>query len=154
MSLYNTLTYKQFSFSFFLNSIQGGKDGYLGNNMRLYYREDNSVRNNELNAVDFWSPRNPDGKYPRIISGSHSKVEPNLYESRSFVRLQDVSLSYNLPARILGKIKAQAINVYVSGKNLATWTNWEGWDPETGQGLILDGRPVLRAVTFGLHITY
>lgn len=154
MSLYNTLTYKQFSLSFFLNSIQGGKDGYLGNNMRLYYREDNSVRNNELNAVDFWSPRNPDGKYPRIISGSHSKVEPNLYESRSFVRLQDVSLSYNLPARILGKIKAQAINVYVSGKNLATWTNWEGWDPETGQGLILDGRPVLRAVTFGLHITY
>lgn len=153
-SLYNTLNYKNLALSFFINSIQGGKDGYLANTMRLYYREDNSVRNNELNKVDFWSPRNPNGKYPRIISGSHSKVEPNLYESRSFVRLQDVSLSYQLPAKILGKIKAQAINIYVSGKNLITWTNWEGWDPETGQGLLLDGRPALKAITFGIHVTY
>ena len=167
MSLYSTFSYKRFSFSFFLNSIQGGKDGYLANNTRLYYRDDNAIRNNDLDAVDYWSPRNPNGKYPRIISGSHSKVEPNLYESKSFVRLQDVSLSYNLPATILGKIKAQAINIYVSGKNLATWTNWEGWDPETlvpittngvttdmPNGLRTDGRPALRAFTFGIHITY
>lgn len=167
MSWHNTLTYKSFSLSFFFNSIQGGKDGYLGNNMRLYYREDNSVRNNELNKVDFWSPRNPGGKYPRITSGSHSKVEPNLYEDRSFIRLQDVSLSYDLPDKLLKKLKAQAINIYVSGKNLATWTDWEGWDPETmvpvvrnnqnveiPNGLLLDGRPALRAFTFGIHITY
>ncbi len=153
-SLYNNFAYKNFGLSFFINSVQGGKSGYLENNMRLYFREDNSVRNNELNKVDFWSPRNPDGKYPRIISGSHSKVEPGMFESRSFVRLQDVSLSYNLPAKVLGKIKAQAINFYVSAKNLITWTNWEGWDPETGQGLLLDGRPVLRAFTFGIHVTY
>jgi TonB-dependent starch-binding outer membrane protein SusC len=153
-SLFNTLNYKNFALSFFINSIQGGKDGYLGNNARSYFREDNSVRNNEFTATDFWSPRNPNGKYPRNISGSRSSIDPALYESRSFVRLQDVSLSYNLPAKILGKIKAQAINVYVSGKNLATWTNWEGWDPETGQGLLLDGRPVLRAFTFGIHVTY
>ena len=77
-----------------------------------------------------------------------------MWESRSFVRLQDVSLSYQLPAKILSKIKAQAINIYVSGKNLATWTKWDGWDPETGQGYLLDGRPVLRAITFGIHVTY
>ena len=55
---------------------------------------------------------------------------------------------------MIRKIKAQAINFYVSGKNLATWTKWEGWDPETGQGLQLDGRPVLRGITIGLHVTY
>ncbi len=153
-SLFNTLNYKNFAVSFFINSIQGGKDGYLGNNARSYFREDNSVRNNEFTATDFWSPRNPNGKYPRNISGSRSSIDPALYESRSFVRLQDVSLSYNLPAKILGKIKAQAINVYVSGKNLATWSKWDGWDPETGQGLLLDGRPVLRAFTVGIHVTY
>lgn len=153
-SLFNTLNYKNFALSFFLNSIQGGNDGYLGNNVRSYFREDNSVRNNDLNKVDFWSPRNPNGKFPRNISGSRSRIEANMWESRSFVRLQDVSLSYQLPAKVLGKIKAQAINIYVSGKNLATWTNWEGWDPETGQGYLLDGRPVLRAITFGIHVTY
>ncbi len=162
-SWYNTVSYKNFSLSVFLNSVQGGKDGFLANNMRLYFREDNSVRNNELNGVDFWSPRNPNGKYPRIISGSHSSTEPALYENRSFVRLQDVSLSYGFSPKILDKIKAQAITFYVSGKNLATWTNWEGWDPEAlvpvngnnvPNGLIIDGRPALRAITVGANITF
>jgi TonB-dependent starch-binding outer membrane protein SusC len=167
MSWYNTLSYKNFSLSFFFNSIQGGKDGYLGDNTREYFREDNSVRNNELNEVDFWSPRNPGGKYPRNISGGRTKVAGNNYESRSFVRLQDVSLSYGLSPKILEKIKAQAINIYVSGKNLATWTDWEGWDPESlvpvfrdgrtidvADGLLLDGRPALRSITVGAHITF
>ncbi len=160
MSLYNSISYKEFSLSFFLNSIQGGKDGYLGNNIRLNYRDDNNIRNNDLNGVNYWSPRTPNAKYPRIISGNHSTVEPNLWESRSFIRLQDISLSYSLPAKLIGKIKAEAINFYISGKNLITWTNWDGWDPEglnsdgVVQGLILNARPVLKGFTVGLHITY
>jgi len=160
MSLFNTVSYKGFTLSFLLNSIQGGKDGYLANNTRVFFRDDNNIRDNDLSAVDYWSPRNPNGKYPRIVDGSWPKVAPNLYESRSFVRLQDVSLNYSLPAKLLEKIKAQAVNVYVSGKNLATWTNWDGWDPEglnsngAVQGLILDGRPVMRALSVGVQITY
>jgi TonB-linked SusC/RagA family outer membrane protein len=163
MSLYNSIGYKGFSLSFFLNSVQGGKDGYRENNVRLYFREDNSIRNNDLRGVEYWSPRTPDAKYPRIITGTHSTIEPALYESRSFIRLQDVSLAYNFSAKILNKIKAQAISIYVSGKNLATWTDWEGWDPEVtsvngageNQGrIVTDGRPVLRGFTVGLHITY
>jgi hypothetical protein len=154
MSLYNTVNYMGFTLSFLLNSILGGKDGYLGNNTRLYFRDDNGIRDNDLSAVDYWSPSNPGGKYPRIVSGSHSKVEPPLYESRSFVRLQDLSLGYSLPVKVLQRIKAQDVNIYISGKNLATLTNWEGWDPETGQGLDIGGRPVMRALSVGVHITY
>jgi hypothetical protein len=163
MSLYNSFTYNGRSLSFRLNSIQGGKNGYLENNVRLYFREDNSIRNNDLRDVVYWTPANPNAKYPRIIDGSHATVEPALYESKSFVRLQDISLAYNFSSRILSKIKAQAISIYVSGKNLATWTKWEGWDPEVSsnnganenQGrLVTDGRPVLRGFTLGLHITY
>jgi TonB-dependent starch-binding outer membrane protein SusC len=154
MSLFNTVSYKGFTLSFLLNSIQGGKNGYLGNSVRLFFRDDNNIRDNDLSAVDYWSPRTPNAKYPRLIDGKHSKVEPGLYESRSFIRLQDVSLSYNLPAKVIERIKAQAVNVFLSGKNLATWTSWEGWDPETGQGLTLGGRPVMKSVSFGVHITY
>jgi hypothetical protein len=131
--------------------------------VRLFFREDNTIRNNDLRGVDYWSPGNPNGKYPRIISGTHSTVEPPMYESRSFLRLQDVSIGYNFSPRILNKIKAQAISIYVSGKNLHTWTDWEGWDPEAlvrvdnndvPNGMRTDGRPVLRAFTAGIHITY
>jgi TonB-dependent starch-binding outer membrane protein SusC len=154
MSLQNFINYKQFSLSFFLNSIQGGKDSYLGSNTRTYFRDDNAIRNNDLVGVDYWSPSNPDGKFARVISGTRSKIEPTLYESRNFVRLQDVTLAYNLTPKGLEKIKAQSVNLYISGKNLATLTKWDGWDPETGQGMITDGRPVLRAFTAGIMLTY
>lgn len=157
MSLYNTVSYKGFTLSFLLNSIQGGKNGYLANDTRIFARNDNSIRDNDLAGVDFWSPANPNGKFPRYLGTNHSKVEPPLYESRSFVRLQDISLGYSLPASILKRVKAQEISFYVSGKNLATWTNWDGWDPEagdSGQPLNIYGRPLMKAFTVGLHITY
>jgi TonB-dependent starch-binding outer membrane protein SusC len=159
ISLFNSFSYKAFSLSVFLNSIQSGKDGYLGNNNPNYFRDDNSIRVNDLVQTNYWSPANPGGKYPRNISGTPARINPNRWEKRSFVRLQDVSLSYNL-ASLVKKTKFQAINVYVSGKNLVTWTNWDGWDPEAldnngnVQGLIVAGRPVMRAFTVGVNITY
>jgi len=164
MSLYNNFTYKAFSFSFFLNTIQGGKNGYLGNNNPSFFRDDNGIRNNFLSAIDYWSPANPTGKYPRNISGARSYNEQTLnrWQNRSFVRLQDASISYNLPTSFLKKLKAQSVNVYISGKNLITWTKWEGWDPEpvstdglnNADGGLLGTRPVMRAFTIGLNITY
>jgi TonB-linked SusC/RagA family outer membrane protein len=156
----NSFDYKGLSLMVFINAIQGGKNSYLGNNTRTYYREDNSIRNNDLAQVDYWSPSNPNGKYPRVISGTQPSIQPQFWESRSFIRLQDVSLSYNL-GRLVKKTKFQALNLYVSGKNLATWTKWDGWDPEAvipgtqdPYGLVTDARPTLRTFTVGLNITY
>ncbi|MBU1821908.1 MAG: TonB-dependent receptor, partial [Bacteroidetes bacterium] len=161
-SVTNTVDFKGFTLSVLINSVQGGKDGYLANNNPSYFREDNSIRNNYIQAIDFWSPANPTGKYPRNISGSRAKIEPNMYQSRSFVRLQDVSLSYNL-ANLFKSGFTKSFNLFLSGKNLYTWTNWEGWDPEATDrdnngnllnGLNTGGRPVLRAFTAGLSIVY
>ena len=159
-SMLNNFSYKGFSLTVFINSVQGGNNTYLAGNTPMYYREDNTIRWNELQGVDYWSPTNPGGKYPRNISGAHAKFEPTYYENRSFIRLQDVSLGYNFAGTLLKKIKAQSINVYVSGKNLATWTKWDGWDPEAlntdgiPSGLVNGGRPVMRAFTFGINVTY
>ena len=170
ISLANTFTYKNFTLSVLFNSVQGGSDGYMGINfpssysdIPMYYREDNTVRWNDFKGVDYWSPRNPDGKYPRNITGNHSKVEPPMYQDRSFVRLQDITLGYNVPTVILEKIKAQNVRFFISGKNVLTWTKWEGWDPESvdtsfnpvrATGQVAGGRPVLRGFTIGASITY
>jgi len=152
ISLLNNFRYKQFSLSVFLNSIQGGGKQYLGANSPTLIRDDNTVRYNYLSGIDYWAPNNPDGKYSRSIVAS--TVSPPLYQSRSFVRLQDVSLSYKFSGKFLERLKLQDINVFVSGRNLATWTNWEGWDPETNQGLTNDGRPVLKGYAAGLNVTF
>ena len=153
ISLLNVWDYKGFSLSVFLNSVQGGKNGYLGANSPNIVRSDNSLRNNYISTIDFWSPANPDAKYAR--SAVAPTITPTLYQDRSFIRLQDISLSYRFSGNWVNKLKLQNINVYVSGKNLATWTKWEGWDPEVpGQGLTNDGRPVLKGYAFGINATF
>jgi hypothetical protein len=56
----------------------------------------------------------------------------DIYESRQFVRLQDVSLSYNFSRNQLNKMGGviEQFQIFVSGRNLYTWTKWSGWDPE------------------------
>ena len=81
-------------------------------------------------------------------------ISPNVFQQRSFVRLQDVSLSYRFGGNWVKSLNIQNLNVYVSGKNLATWTKWEGWDPETNQGLINSGRPVMKGFAAGVNLTF
>ena len=148
----NKFRYKDFTLSFFINSVQGGKNGYLQRNSDTLNRGDaNTRRWNRISemAADYWSPNNPDATYSR--SAQAPKIGASLYQDRSFVRLQDVTLGYNLPKTWMNAIGVGNVNLYISGKNLLTFTKWKGWDPEAGSDYW--GRPVLRSFTFGLNVT-
>ncbi|MEI6949716.1 SusC/RagA family TonB-linked outer membrane protein [Paraflavisolibacter sp. H34] len=153
-SLLNSVKVGAFHFRLFLNSIQGGRYGYLGYNFNGLggKRDDNGLRLNYWSAIDYWSPRNPGAEYPRSIQAP--AITPSVYKSRSFVRLQDVSLTYNLPQRLLKKHGAQTLSLYASGKNLVTWTRWKGWDPESGLGLTDSGRPLMKTYSMGFNLTF
>lgn len=71
-----------------------------------------------------------------------------------FVRLQDVTVSYNVPASWLKKFNVNRLKAYVSGKNLLTITDWDGWDPETGAGLDSSKYPVMRSYSVGLNLEF
>ena len=152
MGLMNRFRYKNFSLSFFFNSILGGSNGYLGSNSSALNRGNaNHLRWNMPSefAADHWSPNNPDATYSRaIIAGA---IVPTAYQDRSFLRLQDINLSYDFPKSWLRNIGIEGLGLYVSGKNLFTITKWKGWDPEANSGYY--GRPVLRSFTFGLNLT-
>lgn len=150
--LLNTFRYKSFTLSFFINSVQGGKNGYLGENSETIVRGDaNARRWNRMSelAADYWSPSNPNATYSRSMQGG--TISPTRYEDRSFVRLQDVNIGYDLPSSIANKLGLEKIGFFVSGKNLITLTHWHGWDPEANSDYY--GRPVLRSYSFGLNIT-
>ncbi len=149
-SIYNKFTYKDLTLGVFINSVQGGKDGYLGNNVRPLVRNDNNIRYNYFAGMDYWSPSNPDAHNPRSVTTP--AISPNIYMSRSFVRLQDLTLSYNFSDGF-SNTPVKNLSVFLSGKNLITWTKWKGWDPETNQGLTINGRPVLRSYSVGFNIT-
>ena len=51
-------------------------------------------------------------------------------EDGSYLRLKNITLAYNLPQSILGKIGLKSLQVYVTGQNLLTFTKYSGYDPE------------------------
>lgn len=160
VSLLNTFTYKNLSFSFFLNSIQG-KDGYYINyNDNALYRNANTLYQNVVSGIDYWSPQNPDGL--NAMAPNRPGIAGSRIENRSFVRLQDVNLRYRFEQKLLEKLGLSDLSVFISGKNLATWTKWNGFDPEFqdtedgiyGVGLTTGGRPVLRGYSLGINLSF
>lgn len=148
----NKFRYKDLTFSFFINSVQGGKDGYMQANSGSLNRGDVNHRlYNRISEMgaDYWSPSNPNATYARYSQAP--TINPTRYQQRNFVRLQDITLGYNLPKNWTKSVGIENVNLYVTGKNLLTFTNWKGWDPEAGQDY--NGRPVLKSFTFGLNVT-
>ena len=148
----NELTWKNLTFRFFLNSVQGGRDSYLSGNNLSFGQGDNGRRNNLWADQDYWTPLNTGAKYARLDQGA--AVDFTHFDSRSFVRLQDVTLAYRFGGRLLERAGLNNLKVYLSGKNLYTFTNWNGWDPETNDGLGTNARPVLRGFSCGLDVSF
>jgi TonB-linked SusC/RagA family outer membrane protein len=151
----NTFQMKDFTLRIFLNSIQGGKDGYLGVNHPFGVNTTRSTaqHGNWFTFYDYWSPNNPGGKYP--ILWEAAQISPVKYYSRSFVRLQDIALSYRLSNLNVQKLGIGSAKIFISGKNLLTFTNWDGWDPETAQGVSnLNTFPVMKAYSLGIDISF
>lgn len=163
--LLNKFTYKDFTLTFFINTVQGGKHGYLGRNTDTKVLDNNTLRYNMISekADLFWSPKNRDGYY--ALATYSPKETANRYQQRNFVRLQDVTLSYNLPKNLLSTIGISNANVYFNAKNLVTLTGWHGWDPELNSsydaggysrisGSTYDDGPLMRSFTVGLNVTF
>lgn len=131
-SFSNTLTYKNWSLYFMLNSIQGGNGYYLLNNaefLNVSSRSDDVYRVNQPAIRQYWTPDNGVTNATGIYNSQPQTG--HIYQSRSFVRLQDVSLMYKFSPALLQRLGGfDYLQLYVSGKNLYTWTKWQGWDPE------------------------
>jgi TonB-dependent starch-binding outer membrane protein SusC len=143
----NVFSYKGLSLMVMFNMRQGGYSPNPTINPGTQFYDYANVLN-----VPYWTPENPINTHPAI--NYRNPLGYSFYQSRSFVRLQDVALSYNLPFNILEKLKMDKIELFISGKNLVTWTDWKGWDPEFGAGGRSPGNngPLLRTYTVGLNI--
>lgn len=156
-SINNSIIYKNWSMKFFINSIQGGKNYYMAEDTYRSFSVINSEMNYRFNfpeGIDYWTPENPDARYHRPNISVAGGLEGKLYTRRNFIRLQDISLSYDFAERIKNNLRIQNLRLYFSGKNLLTFTKWNGWDPETGESISRGGLPVIKSFTFGLDVEF
>ena len=175
----NTFSWKGFDLSIFFN-------GSYGNDvLNMTRREIDDVRTNsnllasaadyaKIGVIDPNLPdddfrnlyvTNPSSRLPRISASqtnANNRVSDLYVEDGSYIRLQNISLSYTLPKSLVTKLKLQNVKVYVNLQNVYTWTNYSGYDPEVGSmygdalltGLDYGRYPSPRIYTFGMNISF
>lgn len=159
MNFNNTISYQNFSLYFSFKWHAGNDEHYLGRD-RFGRMSSMAIANgSQLKNVDPWTPENPTNLYPRV--DWVNSMNYFFWNTRNFIKLRDLTFSYNLKPKALEKIKFQNVRIYVSGNNLFTASKWTGLDPEDGgtiaanPGSIFYGSyPVLRTFTTGLVVTF
>lgn len=139
----NTFAYKNISLSFYISGVQGitKSTSY----MKTYFSgRDNVVKH------EWWTPENPINTFPanREDSNPYNLMIFGKPNDASYVRLNDVTLSYNFPVVICNKIGLKTIQLYFNAKNLVTLTNYVGLDPEISSDFDV---PPTRSFIFGLR---
>lgn len=122
-SLTNTISYKNFTLTAFLHGVGGITK-------RNYLMTDNvwSSRRNTI-MKNWWTPENPTNEY--VANHEDANTDGGVWlQDGDFIRLKDISLSYDLPSRIQSKLGLSKLRVYVAGRNLVTITKYKGLDPE------------------------
>lgn len=91
----------------------------------------------------YWTPENPINDFARI----GSKNLGNNYINKSFIRLDNITVSYNVPSNFLKKYSIQGMRLSMSVRNVAVFApEWKYWDPETGS-------PTPRSFNLGINFT-
>lgn len=104
--------------------------------------------------LDRWTPENTDAEFPRVLAGfdyNHygaSSMDFSVQKA-SFLRLSALTLAYTFPTKVINALKLTNLRVYATGSNLFCLTNYNGYDPETG-----DWYPPTRMYTFGLNLAF
>ena len=120
---------------------------------------------NTLKAAydDHWTPNNTDAAYPIISSSENVKASDRFIEDGSYLRLKNIQLAYNLPCDNLGIKFIRSAQIFVSGQNLLTLTNYSWWDPDVNsnggsnsirQGIDYNTYPTAKTVTLGINIGF
>jgi TonB-linked SusC/RagA family outer membrane protein len=144
--LSNTMRYGNVSLNFFINAVQGVTRFHED---LLPEVSDPRVRRNTL-YLDYWTPQNPmNTRWANREDANLFRV--GLHQDASFVRLRDLTLSYDLPPALAGRLGSSGLRIYGNGRNLWMRTNWIGLDPE------LDAqraRPLERLFTVGVNASF
>lgn len=104
--------------------------------------------------LDAWTPENRDTNVASVTAynlGTEGSSDRFLSKT-DFIRLKNITLGYGLSKKDLEKLPIKSFRVFVSGENLATWTDWKGFDPEPVQNYSLGVYPNPQTISLGVNI--
>lgn len=154
-SMSNSLSYKGFELSVFLQGIAGNKI-YNANNI------DNTgmaaAYNQTTDVLKRWQGEGTSNSMPRAVFGDpnqNTRVSDRFVENGSYLRLKNITLSYTFPKQWLQKAQIENARLSLSCENVATITGYSGFDPEVGiNGIDQNRYPISRTFSLGLNFNF
>lgn len=159
----NTFTYGNFDLG--LNFTFAGGN-YIMNGTRATLL-DQRYFNNSTEILNRWQKSGDITNVPRLVyndqlsNGNSGPVSTNV-EKGDFLRLQNISLGYRIPANVFGKSGINSVRLYTQVSNAFLWTKYSGLDPEsssnsnsnTSPGVELNSVGQARTFTFGVNLGF
>ncbi|MDR1557660.1 MAG: TonB-dependent receptor [Tannerellaceae bacterium] len=141
--LTNTFSYKGLNLSIFIQGSYGNDifNSSTGDLVGMY-----DCRNQSVDVLRRWRKPGDITDIPK----SGWNVQPSTFfvEDGSYIRLKDVSLSYNFRSPLLRKLGITRLQPYVTGRNLLTLTSYNGMDPEVNQ---YGNRGAIQGIDWGTY---
>ena len=147
--------FKGFDLSIFLRGV--GKRDYWRTDQMAW--PDGAWDTQYKETLDFWGEDNLNAKYPRVYEQNagntsfNKQVQTRFLADASFLKLQNITLTYTLPQLFVNKCFLTNASIFISGENLYTWHKLsKGMDPE----MVSRGAwnyPFMRKISFGINIT-
>ena len=155
----NIFTYNNFEFSFLFRWSYGNE---IINGARVNVEGGDAGQFNLLREYWYnrWTPENPSNVYGSISNNGAKDVSSYYVEDASYLRLQNINLSYSLPAKLLEKYQLGQVKLYAVVDNLKVWTKYSGIDPEVNfnnpsiSGLDRLVYPRATTFTFGVNVNF
>jgi len=126
------LSYKNFDLTVFGQGVQG-VDVF-----NVTRRFDLPGANYTADILNRWTGENSTNENPRLTdidpNGNYRESSDYYVEDASFFRIKTLQIGYNFNNDLFERIGIRGARIYVSGNNIATFSNYSGFDPEVGAG--------------------
>ncbi|MDB5110277.1 MAG: TonB-dependent receptor plug [Mucilaginibacter sp.] len=163
----NTFSYKGFDLSIFLYFSYGNQ---VYNQTRAILERMGGYNNGNVNTLQRWTSANVNTNVPKAVFNdpivppglTNGETSTRWVENGSFLKIQNITLNYNIPAALLKKAKISNAKVYVSGQNLGMFTKYSGYDPESQNqsvknsqlGIDYAVQPQPRTILVGINVNF
>ena len=156
-SLRNDFSFKNLEFSFNIYAKWGHKS--LNSN---YLNQDNPFSQitylYNLYTKDYWTLDNPTNEFGRLNArGPSGLTAPQKLFNRSFIRLENITIGYTLPKKLIAQSGIEKLKVYGTIRNVAVWKkdkDWDYWDVETYDANTAGSGLAPRIYTIGLNVIF
>ncbi len=172
----NRFSYKNFELSILLQGQFGGDVLYLGQRHNDSGMADRTLFSRWINCYKpestldylptdyiekYGIDTSWDGKTPFPFGNNLNNADHRIYDA-TYVRIKNITLSYNFPTSLLSKMRISALKIYASIDNVYTFTDYPGYTPETSSygngttqlGVDYSTYPLSRRYTLGLNLTF